>query len=306
MTDTTSGEVQTASLVGAMAVFPLNDILSLLAATGQTGELQVVGPGVDGHLWIDGKDLVGATLDGAKTITQAVFEMILLDEGWFYFTSDQAPPAGKVQHQSVSSVIAEVVPQVQEWRDLLKRVPLDSKISMARTTPGPEIQIRADQWHVLTAVGTNGRTVRSVVEEMEADSVVTVRLLRELADSGLVVVDDAGQSGSGQSGSGQSGAAQSDAATNGTASNGTASNATTTESATEPAIEEDQVETAPPPPPGFVSANSGVTPIDTTQSISSVPSMSTDFQTIADTVPNIPPPISADPWAPPGQGVSSS
>ena len=120
MTETNSGEVPTASLVGALAIFPLNDVLGLLAETGQRGELQVVGQGVDGHLWIDGKDLVGASLEGANTLTQAVFELILLDEGWFYFTSDQIPPAGQVQHQSVSSVINEVVPQVQEWRDLLK------------------------------------------------------------------------------------------------------------------------------------------------------------------------------------------
>jgi hypothetical protein len=188
MTETNSGEVPTASLVGALAVFPLNDVLALLAETGQRGELQVVGHGVDGHLWIDGKDLVGATLAGANTLTQAVFELILLDEGWFYFTSDQVPPAGHVQHQSVSSVINEVVPQVQEWRDLLSRVPLDSEVSMAPTTPGPEVQIRADQWRVLTAVGTGGRTVSSVVEQLEDDNVVIVRLLRELADAGLIVI----------------------------------------------------------------------------------------------------------------------
>ncbi len=175
MTETSSGEVPTASLVGALAVFPLNDVLGLLAETGQRGELQVVGHGVDGHLWIDSKDLVGATLEGANTLTQAVFELMLLDEGWFYFTSDQVPPAGQVQHQSVTSVINEVVPQVQEWRDLLSRVPLDAEVRMAPTTPGPEVQIRADQWRVLTTVGTGGRTVSSVVEQLEDDNVVIVR-----------------------------------------------------------------------------------------------------------------------------------
>src|ERR1700722_6407106 len=193
MTETTTGEVPTASLVGALAVFPLNDVLGLLAETGQRGELQVVGPSVDGHLWVDGKDFVGATLAGANTLTQAVFEMMLLDQGWFYFTSDQAPPAGQTQRQSVSSVITEVVPQGQEWRDLLTRVPLDAEVRMARTTPGPEVQIRADQWRVLTAVGTAGRSVGSIVDELEDDSVVTVRLLRELVDSGLIVVAKAAE-----------------------------------------------------------------------------------------------------------------
>src|SRR5580698_3520892 len=94
MTDTNTGEVPTASLVGALSVFPLNDVLGLLSETTQRGELQVVGQGVDGHLWIDGKNLVGSILEGTTTITQSVFELMLLEEGWFYFTSDQAPPVG--------------------------------------------------------------------------------------------------------------------------------------------------------------------------------------------------------------------
>lgn len=267
MTDTNPGEVPTASLVGALAVFPLNDVLGLLAETGQRGELQVVGQGVDGHLWIDGKDFVGASLEGAKTLTQAVFEMVLLDQGWFYFTSDQAPPAGQAQRQSVNSVITEVVPQVQEWRDLLTRVPLDSAVRMARSTPGPEVQIRADQWRVLTAVGTSGRTVGSIVDELEDDSVVTVRLLRELADSGLIVV-------------------------------------TKVDDPTPPPPPvtapvdtfQDLTGDVPPPPPGFV-----------TSPPAPVLGISSDYGSGLDELPSVPPPVMADPWAPPGsRGTPSS
>jgi len=262
MTDTNTGEVPTASLVGALAVFPLDDVLGLLAETGQRGELQVVGQGVDGHLWIDGKDFVGATLEGAKTLTQAVFEMILLDQGWFYFTSDQAPPAGQAQRQSVSSVITEVVPQVQEWRDLLTRVPLNADVRMARTTPGPDVQIRADQWRVLTTVGTTGRTVGSIVDELEDDSVVTVRLLRELVDSGLVLV--------------------------------TKVDVPAQARATIPAppayeAPEDLNNDVPPPPPGFV-----------TSPPAPVLGISGDYGSGLDELPSVPPSVMADPWAPPG------
>jgi hypothetical protein len=288
MTETNSGEVPTASLVGALAVFPLNDVLGLLSETGQRGELQVVGHGVDGHLWIDGKDLVGATLDGANTLTQAVFELILLDEGWFYFTSDQAPPAGHVQHQSVSSVINEVVPQVQEWRDLLSRVPLDADVSMAPTTPGPEVQIRSDQWRVLTAVGTGGRTVSSVVERLEDDNVVIVRLLRELADAGLVVISPKDKPIPVQSMTPSAIAA--------------IPAGTTTAPAETPAgtsSEDLFVETAagvPPPPPGFVTATA-------TPPAVGIPA---DVGSLADEMPIVPPPVSADPWAPPGSSSTNS
>ena len=279
MIETSSGEVPTASLVGALQVFPLNDVLGLLAETGQRGELQVVGQGLDGHLWIDGKDLVGASLEGANTLTQAVFELILLDEGWFYFTSDQVPPAGHVQHQSVSSVINEVVPQVQEWRDLLSRVPLDAEVRMAPTTPGPEVQIRADQWRVLTAVGTIGRSVSSVVDQLEDDNVVIVRLLRELADSGLVLITPRSEQLA-------------------TPVIGVSATSTTTyeSSATNPGQDDPPgTGTVPPPPPGFVTAMPAAPP-------AGIPA---DVGSLADEVPIIPPPVSADPWAPPGSSGST-
>jgi Domain of unknown function (DUF4388) len=288
MTDTTSSEVPTASLVGALSIFPLNDILSLLSDTGQNGELQVVGPGVDGHLWVDGKNFVGATLEGANTITQAVFEMMLLAEGWFYFTSDQAPPQGRSKQQSVSSVISEVVPQVQEWRDLLKRVPLESQVVMAKSTPGPEVQIRADQWRVLTAVGTNGRTVRSVVEELEDDSVVTVRLLRELADSGLIDIVD-----------------NDHPATAPAAQSAAPAQSATDDTQGSEATQDDGSNVAPTPPPGFVSTSPTSSYGDVAPSITAVPGMSTEYANPSD-MPVIPPPVTADPWAPPGsQGMSS-
>lgn len=286
MTDTSSGEVPTASLVGALAVFPLNDVLGLLAETGQRGELQVVGQGVDGHLWIDSKDLVGATLEGANTLTQAVFELMLLDEGWFYFTSDQVPPTGHVQHQSVTSVINEVVPQVDEWKDLLSRVPLDSDVSMSPTTPGPEVQIRADQWRVLTAVGTGGRTVNSVVDELEDDNVVIVRLLRELADAGLIVISTKEHSATMPS--------MTAGATTGAPAQAPPVTATPTSSPEDLVF--DTVGAVPPPPPGFVTASPAAPALG-------IPA---DVGALAEEMPIVPPPVSADPWAPPGQSSANS
>jgi hypothetical protein len=292
MTETSSGEVPTASLVGALAVFPLNDVLGLLAETGQRGELQVVGHGVDGHLWIDSKDLVGATLEGANTLTQAVFELMLLDEGWFYFTSDQVPPAGQVQHQSVTSVINEVVPQVQEWRDLLSRVPLDAEVRMAPTTPGPEVQIRADQWHVLTTVGTSGRTVSSVVEQLEDDNVVIVRLIRELADAGLIAISTKDDPSQAPAATTQAAESTADIAPGATSAPAGATPLT----ASPDDLFVDTSGAVPPPPPGFVTASPGAPAVG-------IPA---DVGSLAEDMPIMPPPVSADPWAPPGSSSTNS
>jgi len=267
MTVTNTDEVPTASLVGAVAVFPLDDVLGLLAETGQRGELQIVGQGVDGHLWIDTKDLVGSSVEGTNSLTQAVFQLMLLNEGWFYFTSEQAPPAGHTERKSVNSVINEVGPQVQEWRDLLKRVPLTATASMAASTPGPEVQIRADQWRVLATLGTAGRTVNSVIDDIDEDSVVTLRLLRELVESGLAVLDGKPQDRVDQS---------------------------TPPPPTGEPIQSEQ-DSVPPPPPGFVTS----TPLQS-------PTASTDPIIGGETMPIVPPPVTADPWAPPGSRGASS
>jgi Domain of unknown function (DUF4388) len=260
MTETNAEEVPTASLVGALAVFPLDDVLGLLADTGQRGELQVVGQGVDGHLWVDSKDLVGSALDGTNSISQAVFQLMLLNEGWFYFTSDQAPPAGQTHRQSVTSVINEVGPQVQEWRDLLTRVPLGAMARMAPVTPGPEVQVRSDQWRVLAALGTTGRSVGSVIDQLEDDSVVTLRLMRELVESGLVVLDRGNEP---------------------TPAGG---------APPQPAANQDP----PPPPPGFVASAPGPSAIPSDPIIG------------AESMPIAPPPVTADPWAPPGSSPAES
>lgn len=272
MTVTNTDEVPTASLVGAVAVFPLDDVLGLLAETGQRGELQVVGQGVDGHLWIDSKDLVGSSVEGSTTITQAVFQLMLLNEGWFYFTSEQSPPSGLAQRQSVNSVISEVGPQVQEWRDLLTRVPLTATARMAPATPGPEVQIRSDQWRVLAVLGTAGRTVNSVIEELDDDSVVTLRLLRELVESGLAVLDGQGDH-----------------------SDAPKAPARAADPIRSEPIQSNQ-DSVPPPPPGFVTS----TPLQTASVIPGDPIMG------ADAMPIVPPQVSADPWAPPGSRGASS
>jgi len=81
-----SEEAPAASLVGSLAAFSLSDILSMLASTKQTGELQVVSEAVDGKVWLADGELSNAHVGAATTIGQAVFELACVSEGWFYFT----------------------------------------------------------------------------------------------------------------------------------------------------------------------------------------------------------------------------
>jgi hypothetical protein len=186
MTQTSAaGQEAEAVLVGSLSTFALPDVLALAAASGAGGRLAVTAPGVDGHLWLEAGELTGFLAGEAATLTQAVFDLALVTDGWFsFFPGGEAPaPTGRC---SVSEVLAEVEPQVAEWHDLVSRVPLDGLVHLAPTAPGAEVQIRADQWHLLTTISTTGSRVRDVLDAMGSEYVVALRLVCELLDCGLI------------------------------------------------------------------------------------------------------------------------
>ena len=183
-----SEEAPAASLVGSLAAFSLSDILSMLATTKQTGELQVVSEAVDGKVWLADGELSNAHVGAATTIGQAVFELACVGEGWFYFTVGVVSSSGQPT-VPVVAVLNEVRPQVDEWREIRRDVPLEAVVSLAPEPPGQDVQIRNDQWRVLTTVGTSGLSVRSVLDQIGGDQVAGLRTLRDLHAAGLIELD---------------------------------------------------------------------------------------------------------------------
>jgi hypothetical protein len=191
MTTQTSASAQEteAVLVGSLAAFSLPDVLILAASSGAQGRLAVTAPGVDGHLWMEDGELTGFLAGDAATLTEAVFDLALVTDGWFsFFPGGESPaPTGRCP---VADVLAEVEPQVAEWHDLVGRVSLDGLVHLSPNAPGPEVQIRADQWHLLTTISTSGSRVRDVLDAMGSEYVVALRLVCELLDSGLIETVD--------------------------------------------------------------------------------------------------------------------
>jgi hypothetical protein len=186
MTQTTaSGQETEAVLVGSLAAFSLPDVLVLVAGSGVQGRLAVTAAGVDGHLWMEEGDLTGFVAGDAGTLTEAVFDLALVTDGWFsFFPGGEAP--SPISRRRVRDVLAEVEPQVTEWNELMARVSLDGIVHLSPDAPGAEVQIRADQWHVLTTISTSGSRVRDVLDAMGSQYVVALRLVCELLDLGLI------------------------------------------------------------------------------------------------------------------------
>ncbi len=178
-------EAAAAALVGSFATFSLIDVLDLLARTGHTGELQVVGRGVDHRLWVDAGDLLETE---TETATSSLFDLACIEEGWFYFTASTAKPDGRTRI-AVAQVLEELGPQVGEWRELVRVLPPDAMVKMSSSTPSDEVQIRADQWQVLSLVGNPGKSVREVIVDAPLHPLDTLRTLQELANNHLISVE---------------------------------------------------------------------------------------------------------------------
>lgn len=178
-------EAAAAALVGSLSTFSLIDVLDLLARTGHTGELQVVGRGLDRHVWVDQGDLVDAS--GSGGLSEVLFELACRDEGWFYFSATDGVPEG-AERLTVTDVLVDLGPQVEEWRALVSDIPFDSIVSMSTTTPSDEVQIKGSQWQLLSTVGSSGKTVREVVDTQGGAALDTLRTLGELVAAGLLSV----------------------------------------------------------------------------------------------------------------------
>jgi hypothetical protein len=263
-------EAPAASLVGSLTTFSLSDILSMLASTKQSGELQVVSEATDGKLWLADGELSNAQVGTAATIGQAVFELACVSEGWFYFTVGVVSSSGQPT-VPVLAVLNEVRPQVDEWREIRREVPLEAVVTLAPDPPGQDVQIRSDQWRVLTTVGTSGHSVRSVLEQIGGDHIVGLRSLRDLQAAGLIELDP-GASDQAGSDLGPGVVPPMDRATELTALPAPPDLAF-------PGVDEtDELDAAPPPP------DTGREPSDGHDTLAEVAVM--------------PPPIAADPWTP--------
>ena len=188
-----SGTGATAAvLAGSLAVFPLLDVLGLLSRTKHVGELQVVGDGVEAHLWVDSGDL----LERPGTSPDRLFELAAMDDAWFTVTAATLPEHATegATRVPLEPLIEHIGPQVSEWQSLVRALPFGAVAKMAPSMPGPEVHIRSDQWRILSLIGA-GRPVHEVVDVSDARPLETLRLIYELAEQELISVELPGTEG---------------------------------------------------------------------------------------------------------------
>src|SRR5437588_100178 len=85
----------TVSLQGSLEAFPLPDVLGLLAVSKKSGELRVQGQPGEGRVWMRAGAVANAEAAGARTLVDAVFELLRIERGTFTFDPGAPVPEGK-------------------------------------------------------------------------------------------------------------------------------------------------------------------------------------------------------------------
>jgi hypothetical protein len=176
-------------LQGSLDDFALPEVLSLLASTRKSGELQVSGDrGTDGRVWLDGGRIVCSEVGLSTDVVDTLFELLRMATGTFAFSGDVAPPAVG-EARDIVPLLAEAQSRLEEWRTIEAVVPsLASRVALAADLPGEDAIVNAAQWKVLVAVA-NGGTVDAVATSLELGEFGACKAVKNLVDAGLVLVD---------------------------------------------------------------------------------------------------------------------
>jgi hypothetical protein len=179
------------ALQGSIDTFALDDVLRLMASTGKTGRLSLRGSrGVGELVVLDGRVLDGAvsTDNRVGDLHELVFELLRFEDGDFVFEAESIDGIEGVEPLEVDGLLTGASELLAEWRDIERVIPKGrAGVSLIPDGPGNTVKIEPAQWRVIAAVG-GGAGVEELSERLDASNLTIGRLLRSLAEHGLVSV----------------------------------------------------------------------------------------------------------------------
>lgn len=193
MDGTTTNDTEAmVALQGNIETFALQDVLRLLSSTRKTGVLRLEGSRGVGTLVVAEGLLVGGEAtqaphaDGPGAV---LFELLRYSEGDFIFDAD-APAVATGGPLEVEAALADGEAQLDEWKGIEAVVPsLDHWVGLAPELPTDEVTIDRDRWSTLVAIA-GGTSVGAVGDALSLGEFEVSRTVRDLVESGLVVIDE--------------------------------------------------------------------------------------------------------------------
>jgi hypothetical protein len=181
------------ALQGSIDTFALDDVLRLVASTGKTGRLSLVGSRGEGELVVrDGFVLDGAvsTDERVGDLFELVFELLRFEDGDFRFDVVAVDGLDDADPVDVEGLIEGASGLLAEWRDIERVVPGPrAAVTLVAEAPGGTVKIEPAQWRLIASVG-NGAAVGELSERLDASHLATGRLVRSLVDAGLINVSE--------------------------------------------------------------------------------------------------------------------
>ena len=181
------------ALQGTLETFSVPEVLRLLSGTRKTGLLALQGDRGAGNVWLADGQLVGARSDHEADgpVEAVLFDLLRYREGSFVFESDAIFDGAEPVDLDVEVALSAAEELLTEWHEIESVVPtLDVRLTMARALAGASVTISAAQWESLTAIGS-GTTGRRLGAELGLGELDASRRIRDLAEAGLVEVDQA-------------------------------------------------------------------------------------------------------------------
>jgi hypothetical protein len=179
------------ALQGTIDSFPIVDVLQLLASSGKTGRLDLVGDRGRAALWISDGELVAGIAQGrsGSDPAQALWELLRYSDGSFEFLDEDLPATSGFEPASVTQMIEQATRMQGEWEQIERRVPsLSHRVALAPQLPSGEVRLSADDWAVLVAAGP-GPSVASLIEQAGLEEFEGCRRVAEMVDRGLLGVE---------------------------------------------------------------------------------------------------------------------
>lgn len=178
------------SLRGSLETVSLREILRLLSQAGETGTLDVSGPGAHATICFDAGQVAKATNGSSEGPVDVVFDLTRLEKGEFTFDRGEAPPGG-APVVNVEDVLDGVAMKLEMWEDLAAAIP--STESIARLAPAisaSHIDLSAGQWRLVSAVA-RAANVQQVIDDLDMDGTQCLIGLKGLVEMGVVEIGPA-------------------------------------------------------------------------------------------------------------------
>lgn len=183
------------ALQGSIDTFALDDVLRLVAGTGKTGRLTLVGSRGRGELLVlDGRLLDGSvsTDERVGDLHELVFELLRFGDGEFQFETEVVEGVDGVQAAEVDEVLNGAAELLAEWREIERVVPSGRVLVQLRADgPGTTVQVEPSEWRVIAAIGS-GVIMDDLAAQLETSHLSLGRLLCSLVEAQLVTVSEAG------------------------------------------------------------------------------------------------------------------